>query len=197
MLWIAPLFMSWRCQVPRLGYSFKVHHMVFHHCGEHCQNFKYHLDIIFIRLGTLCHHQAHKYLSIQAMDHLVYDLQILGLFDVIFPRMGFFWQSFLEALISTLQWSFNPTLGFVDIIMWKRILKFDKPPCTILQCCNNNNLGLLTHLTKQHHIDGGVRFGEDRISGPNHIKMVVSGFITSWYKLGTFKPQIGVILGVD
>jgi hypothetical protein len=66
------------------------------------------------------------------MDHLVYDLWILGLFSGIFPRMGFAWWSFLEALIPTLQRSFNLTLGFINTIMWRRIFKLDKPPCTIL-----------------------------------------------------------------
>jgi len=29
------------------------------------------------------------------------------------------------------------------------------------------------------------------------MKMVVLGFITGWHKLGTFKPQIKVILGIN
>jgi len=84
----SPLLMNWRCQVPKFGHSLRVHHVIFDHNGEQCQSFKHQLDIIFIKLGTLCHHQIHKYLEIQAMNHLVYDLWILQLFGGIFLKMG-------------------------------------------------------------------------------------------------------------
>jgi hypothetical protein len=79
------------------------------------------------------------------MDHLVYNLWILRLFGGIFPKMGFskviWWHipedgicmvELFEALVLTLQWSFNPASRFVDIIMWRRNFKLDKPPCTTL-----------------------------------------------------------------
>jgi hypothetical protein len=46
----------------QVGLTIQAHHMILHHCGEHCRNFKHQLHIEFIRLGTLCHHQANKYL---------------------------------------------------------------------------------------------------------------------------------------
>jgi hypothetical protein len=49
--------------------------------------------------------------------------------------------------------------------------------------------------TKQHYITRGIGFGQDRTSGPSHIKMVVSRFITSLHKSRTFK--LWVILGID
>jgi hypothetical protein len=66
------------------------------------------------------------------MDHLVYNLWILRSFGGIFPKMGFTWYNFFKALILALQWSFNLASRFIDIIMWRRIFKLDKPPCTIL-----------------------------------------------------------------
>ncbi len=92
------------------------------------------------------------------MDHLVYNLWILRLFGGIFPKMGFskviWWHipedgicmvELFEALVLTLQWSFNPASRFVDIIMWRRNFKLDKPPCTTLWCYNNNILSYCLH----------------------------------------------------
>jgi hypothetical protein len=50
-------------------------------------------------------------------------------------------------------------------------------------------------LTKQHHIIGGTRFGQDWTSGLGHIKIAMSRLITSWHRSGIFRPQFKVILG--
>jgi hypothetical protein len=60
-----------------------------------------------------------------------------------------------------------------------------------------DNPWLPTHFTKQHHIIKGARFGQDQTSGPGHIKMAMSGFITGYDSLRIFRPQIKVILGID
>jgi hypothetical protein len=53
MLLIAPVLMRWKCQVPRLGHSFKAHHVIIHHCGERYWSFKHQLNIVFIKPHVL------------------------------------------------------------------------------------------------------------------------------------------------
>lgn len=45
-------------------------------------------------------------------------------------------------------------------------------------------------LTKQHYIVKGIGFGQDWTNGLSHIKMVMSGFITSLHRSRTFKPWV-------
>jgi hypothetical protein len=44
------------------------------------------------------------------------------------------------------------------------------------------------HRTEQHHIAWGVGFGQDQTNELKHIKMVMSGFITSWHRSWILRP---------